>query len=385
MVDKQVIEEIKNNANIVEVIGDVISLQKAGRNYLGLCPFHGEKTPSFNVVEDKQFYHCFGCGRSGDVFKFIEEYQGVPFMEAVQILGQRVGIEVEKPLYSEQKPASPHQALYDMHEDAAKFYHAILMTTTMGEEARNYLYQRGLTDEVLKHFRIGLAPPERNYLHQRLSGQYREEDFLDSGLFYLSDANQFVDTFHNRIMFPLTNDQGKVIAFSGRIWQKTDSQTSKYKNSRSTAIFNKSYELYHMDRAKKSSGKASEIYLMEGFMDVIAAYRAGIENAVASMGTALSREHVEHLKRLTKKLVLVYDGDKAGQAATLKALDEIGDIPVQIVSMPDNLDPDEYLQKNGPEDLAYLLTKTRISPIEFYIHQYKPENSENLQAQIEFI
>jgi len=140
-----------------------------------------------------------------------------------------------------------------------------------------------------------------------------------------------------------------------------------------------------MDRAKKASGKASEIYLMEGFMDVIAAYRAGIENAVASMGTALSREHVEHLKRLTKKLVLVYDGDKAGQAATLKALDEIGDMPVQIVSMPDNLDPDEYLQKNGPEDLAYLLTKTRISPIEFYIHQYKPENSENLQAQIEFI
>ncbi|MDU3840896.1 MAG: CHC2 zinc finger domain-containing protein, partial [Streptococcus mitis] len=187
MVDKQVIEEIKNNANIVEVIGDVISLQKAGRNYLGLCPFHGEKTPSFNVVEDKQFYHCFGCGRSGDVFKFIEEYQGVPFMEAVQILGQRVGIEVEKPLYSEQKPSSPHQALYDMHEDAAKFYHAILMTTTMGEEARNYLYQRGLTDEVLKHFRIGLAPPERNYLYQRLSGQYRDEDFLDSGLFYLSD------------------------------------------------------------------------------------------------------------------------------------------------------------------------------------------------------
>jgi DNA primase catalytic core len=330
MVDKQVIEEIKNNANIVEVIGDVISLQKAGRNYLGLCPFHGEKTPSFNVVEDKQFYHCFGCGRSGDVFKFIEEYQGVPFMEAVQILGQRVGIEVEKPLYSEQKPASPHQALYDMHEDAAKFYHAILMTTTMGEEARNYLYQRGLTDEVLKHFRIGLAPPERNYLYQRLSGQYRDEDFLDSGLFYLSDANQFVDTFHNRIMFPLTNDQGKVIAFSGRIWQKTDSQTSKYKNSRSTAIFNKSYELYHMDRAKKSSGKASEIYLMEGFMDVIAAYRAGIENAVASMGTALSHEHVEHLKRLTKKLVLVYDGDKAGQAATLKALDEIGDMPLDV-------------------------------------------------------
>ena len=385
MVDKLVIEEIKNNANIVEVIGDVISLQKAGRNYLGLCPFHGEKTPSFNVVEDKQFYHCFGCGRSGDVFKFIEEYQGVSFMEAVQILGERVGIEIERPLQSDQKSSSPHQVLYDMHEEATKFYHALLMTTTMGQEARHYLYQRGLTDDVIKHFRIGLAPSERNYLYQRLSGKYRDEDFLESGLFYLSDANQFLDTFHNRIMFPLTNDQGKVIAFSGRIWQKTDSQTAKYKNSRSTAIFNKSYELYHMDRAKKSSGKASEIYLMEGFMDVIAAYRSGIENAVASMGTALSREHVDHLKRLTKKLILVYDGDKAGQAATLKALDEIGDMPVQIVSMPDNLDPDEYLQKNSAEDLAYLLTKTRISPIEFYIHHYKPENSDNLQAQIEFI
>ena len=385
MVDKQVIEEIKNNANIVEVIGDVISLQKAGRNYLGLCPFHGEKTPSFNVVEDKQFYHCFGCGRSGDVFKFIEEYQGVSFMEAVQLLGERVGIQLTMPVPSRPQQVSPHQALYDMHEEAARFYHAILMTTKMGEEARDYLYKRGLTDEVLKHFQIGLAPAERTYLYQRLADKFEEKDLLDSGLFYLSDGNQFHDTFFGRIIFPLTNDKGQVIAFSGRIWQETDNQTAKYKNSRSTSIFNKSYELYHLDKAKKGTGKIPELYLMEGFMDVIAAYRAGIENAVASMGTALSREHVEHLKRLTQKLVLVYDGDKAGQAATLKALDEIGDMPVQIVSMPDNLDPDEYLQKNGPEDLAYLLTKTRISPIEFYIHQYKPENSENLQAQIEFI
>ena len=385
MVDKQVIEEIKNNANIVEVIGDVISLQKAGRNYLGLCPFHGEKTPSFNVVEDKQFYHCFGCGRSGDVFKFIEEYQGVSFMEAVQLLGERVGIQLTMPVPSHPQQVSPHKALYDMHEEAARFYHAILMTTKMGEEARAYLYKRGLTDEVLKHFQIGLAPSERTYLYQRLADQFEEKDLLDSGLFYLSDGNQFHDTFFGRIIFPLTNDKGQVIAFSGRIWQETDNHTAKYKNSRSTSIFNKSYELYHLDKAKKGTGKIPELYLMEGFMDVIAAYRAGIENAVASMGTALSREHVEHLKRLTKKLVLVYDGDKAGQAATLKALDEIDDMPVQIVSMPDSLDPDEYLQKNGPEDLAYLLTKTRISPIEFYIHQYKPENSENLQAQIEFI
>ncbi|EGR93645.1 MULTISPECIES: DNA primase [Streptococcus] len=385
MVDKQVIEEIKNNANIVEVIGDVISLQKAGRNYLGLCPFHGEKTPSFNVVEDKQFYHCFGCGRSGDVFKFIEEYQGVSFMEAVQLLGERVGIQLAMPVQSRPQQASPHQALYDMHEEAARFYHAILMTTKMGEEARAYLYKRGLTDDVLKHFQIGLAPAERTYLYQRLADKFEEKDLLDSGLFYLSDGNQFYDTFFGRIIFPLTNDKGQVIAFSGRVWQETDTQTAKYKNSRSTAIFNKSYELYHLDRAKKGTGKITELYLMEGFMDVIAAYRAGIENAVASMGTALSKEHVDHLKRFTKKIVLSYDGDKAGQAATAKALEELKDFSVEVVRVPDAMDPDEYLQKNSAEDLAYLLTKTRISPIEFYIHQLKPENSDNLQAQIEFI
>ena len=385
MVDKRVIEEIKNNTNIVEIIGEVISLQKSGRNYLGLCPFHGEKTPSFNVVEDKQFYHCFGCGRSGDVFKFIEEYQQVTFADAVRILGERLGMHLETPVNNSVPHSSPHQNLYEMHDKAARFYHAILMTTKMGEEARNYLYKRGLTDDVIKHFMIGLAPAERSYLYQRLRDDYSEKDLLDSGLFYLSDSNQFFDTFHNRIIFPLSNDQGKVIAFSGRIWQEADSQTAKYKNSRATAIFNKSYELYHLDRVKKGSGKAPEIYLMEGFMDVIAAYRAGIENAVASMGTALTSEHVEHLKRFTKKVIITYDGDKAGQAATAKALDELGDLPVQIVQIPDAMDPDEYLQKNSAEDLAYLLANTRISPIEFYIHHYKPKNSENLQAQIDFI
>ena len=385
MVDKRVIEEIKNNTNIVEIIGEVISLQKSGRNFLGLCPFHGEKTPSFNVVEDKQFYHCFGCGRSGDVFKFIEEYQQVNFSDAVSILGERLGIEIVRPIHNQVQQTSPHQNLYEMHDKAARFYHAILMTTKMGEEARNYLYKRGLTDEVLKHFMIGLAPAERSYLYQRLSDDYSEKDLLDSGLFYLSETNQFFDTFHNRIMFPLSNDQGKVIAFSGRVWQEADSQTGKYKNSRATAIFNKSYELYHLDRVKKGSGKAHEIYLMEGFMDVIAAYRAGIENAVASMGTALTSEHVNHLKRFTKKVIITYDGDRAGQAATAKALEELGDLPVQIVQIPDAMDPDEYLQKNSPEDLAYLLANTRISPIEFYIHHYKPSNNENLQAQIEFI
>lgn len=386
MVGKDSIAEIKSSVNIVEVIGEVVALTKAGRNFLGLCPFHGEKTPSFNVVEDKQFYHCFGCGKSGDVFKFIEDYRGVPFKEAVAIVAERAGIELARE-FQGPKVAHPHQPLYDIHQEAARFYHAVLMTTTMGEEAKSYLHQRGLTDEVIQHFQIGLAPKGTSYLYQSLGDKFSEATIADSGLFNIADNNTVFDAFQNRIMFPLTDDSGRVIAFSGRIWQAEDldQKGAKYKNSRSTAIFNKSYELYHLNEAKASMKKQQEVYLMEGFMDVIAAYRAGIENAVASMGTALTRDHVQHLSRFTKKIILSYDGDKAGQAATAKALEELGNFPVQIVQIPDNMDPDEFIQKNSLEDLRTLLTKTRISKIEFLIHHLKPENIENLQAQLEFL
>ena len=387
--DKETISEIKNSVNIVDVIGEVVALTKAGRNFLGLCPFHGEKTPSFNVVEDKQFYHCFGCGKSGDVFKFIEDYRGVPFMDAVQIVADRAGIQLALENRSENqvRQAHPHQALYDIHTEAAKFYHAVLMTTKMGEEARAYLYQRGLTDEVIKHFQIGLAPSEGNYLHRSMAEKFDEATIVNSGLFNLAENNLVYDAFQNRIMFPLTNDSGQVVAFSGRIWQATEAnqQTAKYKNSRSTAIFNKSYELYHLDKAKPVIKKSHEVYLMEGFMDVIAAYRAGIENAVASMGTALTQEHVQHLRKYSKKIILTYDGDRAGQAATAKALDELRDMTVEIVSIPDNMDPDEFIAKNSAEELQNLLTKTRISNVEFLLRYLKPDNIENLQAQIEFV
>ncbi|WP_310437737.1 DNA primase [Streptococcus periodonticum] len=389
MIDKEIISDIKNSVNIVEIIGEVVALTKTGRNYLGLCPFHGEKTPSFNVVEEKQFYHCFGCGKSGDVFKFIEDYRGVSFMDAVQIVADRAGIplEIEHSRKEQSTHTHPHQALYDIHAEAARFYHAVLMTTKIGEEARSYLYERGLTDEVIKHFQIGLAPNENNYLYKSVSGKFDEHIIMNSGLFNLADNNLVYDAFQNRIMFPLTNDTGQVIAFSGRIWQASniEQKVAKYKNSRSTPIFNKSYELYHLDKAKATIKKSHEIYLMEGFMDVIAAYRAGIENAVASMGTALTHEHVGHLRKFAKKIILTYDGDKAGQAATAKALNELYDLSVEIVRIPDNMDPDEFIKKNSADDLQNLLTKTRISDIEFLLNYLKPDNIENLQAQIEFV
>ena len=390
MVDKQLISEIKNSVNIVDVIGEVVQLTKAGRNFLGLCPFHGEKTPSFNVVEDKQFYHCFGCGRSGDVFKFIEDYRGVSFMEAVQIVGDQVGIRVQSlpPSQSRPQQADGKQPFYEIHQEATKFYHAILMTTKMGEEARQYLYDRGLDDEVLRHFQIGLAPAEGNYLYQSVSGKFSENILADSGLFHISDMGTMYDAFQDRIMFPLSDDTGRVIAFSGRLWREPAEGAKpqgKYKNSRSTLLFNKSYELYHLDKAKQIAKKNHELYLMEGFMDVIAAYRAGIENAVASMGTALTREHVAHLSKFTKKVILAYDGDKAGRLATAKALEVLEKQEVEVVQIPDQMDPDEYLKKNSPQALADLLEKTRLSRVEFLMDYWKPDNIENLQAQIEFV
>ena len=390
MVDKQLISEIKNSVNIVDVIGEVVQLTKAGRNFLGLCPFHGEKTPSFNVVEDKQFYHCFGCGRSGDVFKFIEDYRGVSFMEAVQIVGDQVGIRVQTlpPSQSRPQQADEKQPFYEIHQEAAKFYHAILMTTKMGEEARQYLYDRGLDDEVLRHFQIGLAPAEGNYLLQSVSGKFSENILADSGLFNISDRGIMYDAFQDRIMFPLSADTGRVIAFSGRLWRESAEGAKpqgKYKNSRGTLLFNKSYELYHLDKAKQVAKKNHELYLMEGFMDVIAAYRAGIENAVASMGTALTQEHVAHLSKFTKKVILAYDGDKAGRLATAKALEVLEKQEVEVVQIPDQMDPDEYLNKNSPQALADLLEKTRLSRVEFLMDYWKPDNIENLQAQIEFV
>ena len=390
MVDKQLISEIKNSVNIVDVIGEVVQLIKAGRNFLGLCPFHGEKTPSFNVVEDKQFYHCFGCGRSGDVFKFIEDYRGVSFMEAVQIVGDQVGIRVRSlpPSQSRPQQADGKQPFYEIHQEAAKFYHAILMTTKMGEEARQYLYDRGLDDEVLRHFQIGLAPAEGNYLYQSVSGKFSENILADSGLFHISDMGTMYDAFQDRIMFPLSDDTGRVIAFSGRLWREPAEGAKpqgKYKNSRSTLLFNKSYELYHLDKAKQVAKKKHELYLMEGFMDVIAAYRAGIENAVASMGTALTQEHVAHLSKFTKKVILAYDGDKSGRLATAKALEVLEKQEVEVVQIPDQMDPDEYLNKNSPQALADLLEKTRLSRVEFLMDYWKPDNIENLQAQIEFV
>lgn len=382
--DRDKIEEIKTSINIVDVISQYVQLSKTGSNYLGLCPFHNEKTPSFNVNGVKQFYHCFGCGKSGDVYKFIEDYKQVSFMDAVVEVAEIGGLTLE--LDRREAKANPHQPIYDLHNQAARIYHTVLTSTEAGEQARDYLYSRGITDELIERFSIGLSLKDQDFLYQSVSQKFEEAVLTNSGLITFAE-NRIFDSFRGRIMFPLKNEDGQVIAFSGRVWQADDvanKTLAKYKNSTTTPIFNKSEALYNIDQAKKSIKKNQEVYLMEGFLDVIAAYENGMTNAVASMGTALTEGHIRQLRRLTKKFILVYDGDKAGQAAIYKALNMLAADEVEIVRIPDGLDPDEY-NKTYPNSLGDLMTNSRIVPVEFLMDYLRPENLSNLQSQLAFI
>ena len=377
------VNELKTQINIADLISQYVALSRNGKNFIGLCPFHGEKTPSFNVNAEKGFYHCFGCGKSGDAIEFLKEYKQVKFVDAVKDLADFAGIQLDLDDEREEK-ANPNHALYEINNQAARLYHILLMSTELGERARAYLAERGISAEVIKKFNIGLAPEEEDFIYKNLSGKFAEDVLANSGLFHFSNRKVF-DAFSNRIMFPITNEYGHTIGFSGRKWQENDSSKAKYVNTSVTTIFDKSYELWNFDKAKPSIARQKEVYLMEGFMDVIAADKAGIANVVASMGTALTEKHVKRLKQIAKNFVLVYDGDAAGQSAIHKALQLIGEEKTQIVRIPEGLDPDEYSKTYGLTALSALMKSGRIQPIEFLIDFLRPANLANLQVQLDFI
>lgn len=377
------VNELKGAVNIADLISQYVALSRNGKNFLGLCPFHGEKTPSFNVNAEKGFYHCFGCGKSGDAIEFLKEYKQIGFVDAIKELADFAGVQLD---LDEQKSRDdhPNSPLYEIHNQAARLYNTLLMSTELGERAREYLAQRGISAELIKNFNIGLAPEEDDFIYKNLSSKFEEEVLATSGLFHFSNRKVF-DAFINRIMFPITNEYGQTIGFSGRKWQENDEAKAKYVNTSATTIFDKSYELWNLDKARATIAKQREVYLMEGFMDVIAAYKSGINNAVASMGTALTEKHVRRLKQIAKNFVLVYDGDSAGQNAIHKALSLIGEEKVQIVKIPEGLDPDEYSKTYGSASLATLMESGRIQPIEFLIDFLRPANLSNLQVQLDFI
>jgi DNA primase len=380
--DADEISEIKSRVAITDVIGQYVKLTKAGRNYIGLCPFHSEKTPSFSVNAEKGFYHCFGCKKSGDVIRFIEDYKGVDFQTALTEVAGIAGVTVT--FEGENEKENPNAALYEANNQAARIYQTVLASTEIGVTAREYLAARGLDDAIIKAYGVGLAPDEPDFLYQNLSVKFDEGVLANSGLFNFSQ-NQVFDSFQNRLMFPILNQYGQTVGFSGRIWQEGDERPGKYVNTPATAIFDKSYELYNLQRAKAQITKSHEVYLMEGFMDVIAAHKAGIDNVVASMGTALTEKHVKRLRQLAQKFILAYDGDSAGQHAIERAIELTKGLDVQIVRIPDALDPDEFEKRDGPEALSDLMRNYRLARSEFLMDYLRPSNLTSVASQMDFL
>lgn len=334
------IDEIRKAADIVNVISNYVPLTQRGKNYFGVCPFHDDNNPSMSVSKEKQIYTCFSCGATGNVFKFIMDYEHVSFPEAVKTVASLVGISVDIGTIVQHN----NNQLYNIYETSLKFYQNNLQTKA-GKIALNYLSKRNIKEDIIKEFKIGLSLSNNKILSQILSKQYNIDDILKSGL--VNNNYGLSDLYTNRIMFPLCNLEGQVVGYSGRIYN-TDDQ-SKYINTKETEIFNKGELLYNFHRAKDTARIKNQIIVMEGFMDVIRAYTVGIKNVVATMGTAVTKNQAKLIKRMAKEVVLCFDGDKAGEKATISCADELLKIGVtpKVIRLDENLDPDEYITKYG--------------------------------------
>jgi len=350
-------DRVKQQADIVRVIGEYVRLKKSGQNFSGLCPFHQEKTPSFSVHAAKQFYHCFGCGKSGDVFQFVMEMDKSSFPEAVRTVAEKCGIRVPEPRERSPEQRRENQqrtALVEMHRAAAAFYARILNSTDEGKVAHAYLEDRGLDDETIDRFALGYAPSSGDALLRHLKPKYAEKLLESSGLFYREQSGRLYDRFRRRIIFPIANESGKVIAFGGRA---LGDDNPKYLNSPETPIYTKSNVLYHLDRAKESIRKNDFAVLVEGYMDTIAVARAGIMNVVASCGTSLAEGQMKLLGRFSRHVVVNYDPDIAGQAATERSLTLLleKEFDARVLALPAGADPDKFIKENGAESYAKLL------------------------------
>jgi DNA primase len=358
-------ETVRQQADIVRVIGDYIQLKKAGaQNFVGLCPFHGEKTPSFSVHATRQFFHCFGCGKSGDVFKFVQEREQISFPEAIKLVAEKMGIPLPKMQYSsesEAEDAGKRGKLIEMHERACKFFEDQLRRPE-GAQAREYLAGRGLKEETIRTFRIGFAPDSGFTLKDRLKADFSEEMMRASGLFSFKEgaegsAAAMYSKFRNRIMFPIANENGKIIAFTGRTLAKDEKSGPKYLNSPETPIYSKSRVLYNLDRAKEAIRKLGYVIIVEGQMDCIAVYSAGFHNVAASSGTAFTETQVRLLGRFSKDIVVNFDPDTAGAAATDKSLGMLleEEFNIRVLRLEAGFDPDLFIRKNGAEAYAKAL------------------------------
>lgn len=382
------IDEVRKKVNIVDVIGEYTQLVKRGRQWNGSCPFHDDRHPSLFVEENKQVFNCFSCGRSGSVFSFIMEKEGLSYPEAVLSLAEKADMPVDQQLTVQAAHPidSRTQAIYDLHSAAQRLYQHILLNTTSGETALAYLHdKRQLSDAVIKQFGIGFAPDD-NVLLQYGKDQNIAPDILQaSELFITNDQGVMRDRFAGRIVWPIKTARGQVVGFSGRALASDN--TIKYMNSPESPFFTKGKILYNFDRAKNQMRQTNTALVFEGFMDVISADMAGKTMGVATMGTALTPEHVQQLARVAQRILLVYDGDEAGQKAAKRAITLIRthaqQVEIGIVHLPDQLDPDDLRIQRGTAALQQALEQNIQTPVEFLVNAAR--TGKNLSNQVQYL
>ncbi|MCL6612809.1 MAG: DNA primase [Peptococcaceae bacterium] len=353
LIPPDVLEDVRQQTDIVSLISEYVRLEKRGRNYVGICPFHQERDPSFSVSPDKQIFYCFGCQTGGNAIKFLMLAENLTFVESVRRLADRAGVYFPDLMKTrDDKRAAREERAWKANELAREFYHHCLLDSPEAAPAREYLAGRGLSGEIIKAFKIGYAPAAWDSLVSFLSGRrYRPEELLDFGL-AVGDRNRVRDRFRNRVMFPVTNPQGKVVAFGGRVLEnEANKKQPKYLNTPETPFFNKSKVLFGLEQARKAIAECGFAVIMEGYMDVITAHQFGIRNALASMGTSLTSDQGKIIMRYTRDIYIAYDADAAGQKAAARGLDILQETGcrLRVISMPDGADPDSFIRKHGVE------------------------------------
>jgi len=377
-------EEIRSANDIVDIVSQYVTLKRSGRNYFGLCPFHKEKSPSFSVSPDRQYFHCFGCHKGGDVFTFVSEIEKISFKEALEMLAERAHIELpvsENPEFN--KTQYIKDRMYKINAETTTFYHERLYKP-LAKIAQDYVKKRKLDNKTLKAFKIGYSGEYNElYKHLKQSG-FKDEEILATGLVNRTDKGEFIDRFRKRLMFPIMDVSGKVIAFGGRKLDENE-KMAKYINSNENLVYSKKKHLFGLNLAKQSS--ENKIILVEGYMDAISLYQRGFDNVVASLGTALTEEQGRLLRRYCEQVILSYDSDGAGQTAILRGLSILEEqgIDARVLQMDGAKDPDEYVIKFGSGRFKTLVDNA-ISLVEFKIKMLKPKyNLENANDKIRFL
>jgi DNA primase len=367
------IEEIRSAANIVDIISEFINLRKRGKNFIGLCPFHNEKTPSFTVSEDKQIFHCFGCHSGGNVFKFLMDYEKISFLESVKSIADRMGIQIEYEDQQNPEKQSEMEILYDVNDFAAKYFSNILQDGPEGEIGRKYFHQRKITKQTMRAFDLGYSPSKRDAFIEYAKNRIDLDKALQLGLIGKGNEGHLFDKFSGRIIFPIDTPNGRVVGFGGRILEKNE-YAAKYLNSPESIIYTKGKTLYGLSHAKDEIRRLNKVIMVEGYMDLISLFQNGIKNVVAVSGTALTEDQVLLLSRYTTNVVLLFDADIAGVKASMRSIEILlrKDFEIKIASLPKGEDPDSYVNQFGKEKFDELI-KRAVSFHEYQTSLYEAE------------